>query len=286
MASQLNKLNQEKIIRLKNELKEIVKLSYLINEKTKMRDSGTITQTLIIFVNFFLRFIYCLESVNSLLIDFENKYSSKEHSISLILRASLLDYLNILYLKSYMPDKNGTFNTSQSMYTFEFKNYLSSQIIKIFDFYKVENRYGILTAENKRRYIDLIRDENMSLFNDGDVDYNNPSKSLIVDKAKLSIGDIRFRLDQVKNVTSENYIEVLHLYELYSKYEHFGIISMKFRNLEINHIFKNILRSLFHLIDGLAFCLEIVKIDQNIENLSKLIRNEFRALKYTVSMDV
>ena len=93
----LSEINENKIIRIRVHFKVILKEGFnLINENDDKFD---------IYQSLFKRYIYCFESINLFLQDFNVTKIHRAQSIGIILRASLLDYLTTLYIRTFQAEK-------------------------------------------------------------------------------------------------------------------------------------------------------------------------------------
>ncbi len=262
MQDRLNELNSNKIIRIRVILGEIVKYGFSIFNQFNGKRKHIHVVT---YGNYFLRFIYCFEAVKTLLKDFDKNKAYHEYSIALILRASLLDTLTILYLKSYYLELQSTPDSSAPNYNTEFGKLLSDQIKRIF---KVDRNDENFKPEVFRELVDKVKSNYNYLFKeDIPIDYNAPEKCLIFGDGGNDITrkKIEERLNSAKNVES-NFKHIFNLYDLYSKYDHFGVVGTTLMRLDINEIFQNILNSLYYLVEGISVSLEFMRYDKNIQN--------------------
>ncbi len=116
------------------------------------------------------------------------------------------------------------------------------------------------------------------------IDYNKPSKSLIYnasDDIKPSV--ILKRLDGFsKDSMKLNYKEVYGLYDVYSKYDHFGIASMTLEHLTINEICENMFWSIFHITDAISFCVDLLKDETGSKSNFETMFKEIDYLRGTI----
>lgn len=279
MHDKLNDLNHNKVIRLRALLNDIVKDGFSIINKFNGKTKHI---SVITYLSYFQRFIYCFESVQILLKDFEKNKAFHEYSIAILLRASLLDLLTILYLKSYYLELDEESIKVEPNYNSEFGKLLSSQIRRSFN---VKKHTEDFKPEIFNSFVDRIRENYSYLFrNDISIDYNRPSKSLIYSNHddEISLQKIEKRLNSVANQSNKDHINIFYFYDLYSKYDHFGIIGINLMKMEINDIFQNILKSLYYIVEGVSYCMEFMRNEENIENEYENIRNQCGALRGTV----
>ncbi len=233
----------------------------------------------------FKRYIYCFESINLFLQDFNVSKIHRAHSIGIILRASLLDYLTTLYILTFQAEKKNGKKDGEIAYQNVINKLISEQLRR---FLTVSESDKKLPSYNRKDFIKTV-DSYHNIFpylfdNSRPIDYNKPSKSMIYN----SSDDIKPRiiLKRLNSYPKEsiklNYKEVYGLYDIYSKYDHFGIASMALEHLTINEICQNMFWSIFHLTDGLSFCVDIMKQETGSKsNFDKMFK-EFDYLRGTI----
>ena len=114
----ISKLNKSKIIRIRHHLEIISKEGLLIIENNK--------ENLSVYESFFERYIFSLESIYTLLKGFSIDKKFRSYPIALILRASLLDSLIILYLRTFYVEKKLVFRQKMAIIKRNMKNYYQS----------------------------------------------------------------------------------------------------------------------------------------------------------------
>ena len=119
------------------------------------------------------------------------------------------------------------------------------------------------------------------------LDYNKPEKALKYNGSHdIKPLVIKNRLEKFKNnIKGINYEQASSLYNLFSKHDHFGIISILLSKQEINETSEDIIISLFHITDGLSFCLDFLYDEGKIKDEYKNIENEISALRGTISTE-
>lgn len=248
----ISELNENKLIKTKIHLKKILEEGFKIIEENK--------SVFNIYHSLFRRYIYSLESVNLLLDNFNADRKYRELSISIILRASLLDYLTTLYLRTYHAEKNLNPNL-KSKYDTEIEKLMSEQIRRILTVPEIDKKSSFYNHDDFCKTVDNVRANYSNLFDSSiEIDYNKPSKSLRY-KAQDDITPaiIRKRLDSLADrFQGINYLDVFYLYDIYSKYDHFGTMSMLLEHMDINDICHNVLGAIFHIGDGIGFCMDIL----------------------------
>ena len=89
---------------------------------------------------------------------------------------------------------------------------------------------------------------------------------------------MRKRLDEISNqLENIHYEDVFYLYDLYSKYDHFGTASMFFEYMDIDLVCSNILASIFHISEGIGFCIDLM-----VEEVD--CKSDFEKINYEISL--
>jgi len=284
MSIQLTDLNFNKVCRIRHILSEMeTECSQIIRYFEGKIESVEID----VYASFFIRFANCLEATKTLLADFHKGKPYREHSIALLLRASLLDYLTMLYLETYYIEYRNNPKTECPNYKTELEKLLSSQIRRIISISELDKQGKHFNKHSFNEYIDKVYLKYNFLFEPSvKLDYNKPSNSLKYKNGNDEITNtkIRIRLDNVMRDSDINYVHVFSLYDIYSKYDHFGLISMSLKNMDTNEAFENMKNSLHYVLDGISRCMYILKnhyaIACNYNQIIKQIR-ELRGVFYT-----
>lgn len=250
----LSELNQNKLIRLRDHFDTILKEGFgLIEENSDKFD---------IYQSLFRRYIYCFESVNALLKNFGPNKKHRSHSLAIVLRASLLDYLTTIYLRTFQAEKLAGLEGAENRYNEQIEKLTSEQIRRFLSVSSKDKKTDFYNHQKFCKLTDSLYHNFNHLFDKSKpLNYDHPSKSMKYgrnDDIKPSI--IRERLDNYsKNLKRISYLEVFSLYDLFSKYDHFGVASMTLEYIETDEICENIFWSLFHISDGLSFCVDLLK---------------------------
>lgn len=273
----LSELNQNKLIRLRDHFDTILKEGFkLIEENSDKFD---------IYQSLFKRYIYCFESVNTLLKKFGPNKKHRSHSIAIVLRASLLDYLTTIYLRTFLAEKLAGLEGAANRYNEQIEKLTSEQIRRFLNVSGKEKKTDLYDHQKFCNLTDSLYQNFKYLFDETKpINCDNPSKSLKYtrnDDIKSYI--IKDRLDNYsKNLERINYLEVFSLYDLFSKYDHFGVASMTLEYIETDEICENIFWSLFHISDGLSFCVDLLKSETGSDSDFEKIFHEIDCLRGTV----
>lgn len=273
----LSELNENKIIQIKVHFKVILEEGFKIVKDNS--DKFNVYQSL------FKRYVYCFESLNTLLTDFDNNKIYRAHTIAIILRASLLDYLTTLYLRTFHIEKKAGVKSMKSSYDEEFEKLLSEQLRRILTVQNKDKNSPRYDHEKFCKFMDNIYLNFKKLFDDSKpLDYDKPVNSLRYKmKDDISPGVIRTRLDNFsQNLKGIDYLHVFSLYDIYSKYDHFGVASMMLEEMEINEMCENMFWSIFHLVDGITFCEQLLKEEVKSKSNFKKFGHELSCLKGTI----
>lgn len=222
-------------------------------------------------INYLERFVTTLRSVNILLRQYE-KNTSVETSIGLIIRASLLDFMNVLYLSTYHPDRK-EFNKKIEIL-------VSDQIDKTFKYLKLIRSINEISQDDYIRALEEFCTQFPTLFDNSTIDHNKPERKL-KHKNKLLSATILFNRIRGHEKTRE-FSSAYYYYLYYSKYEHFGIITHFLQRKGFNHDVTMIIVSLSLVIRGLIKNFEFLDIlPDKLENEQQQILdllNEFDKL--------
>lgn len=220
-----------------------------------------------------------MESLNILLKDFDEEKRYREFAIPIVLRASLLDYLTILYLATFQSEKK--INPALSInYEIEIDKLISEQIRRLISIAENDKQTSFYKHSDLYEAVDLFREKFYHLFDPNiPIDYNKPEKSLrYKSQDDIKSTTIRKRLDFVASgLIDIHYQDVFYLYDLYSKYDHFGTASMLLEYMDIDTTSSNILSAIFHIAEGIGFCTDLMK-DETACN------SNFDKLDYEISL--
>lgn len=273
----LSELNENKLLKIKAHLKSIVSQGFeLISENNSNFD---------VYESLFKRFIQCFESVNLLLNGIENNKNYRHYPIAIILRASILDYLTILHLKTFHLEKKAGIKNEKSNYNQEYEKLLSDQIRRIISISETEKNNTSYNHNQFCNHVNGIYSCFEYLFDKSiPLDYSFPEKSLKHKRRDvISIPIIRKRLIMFsENLIGIDYEEILNLYNIYSKYDHFGVVSILLESFNINEICDHIFSSLFHLGDGISFCVDFLKEESKSSSNFESFFNEIDSLRGTI----
>ncbi|WP_047246140.1 hypothetical protein [Maribacter thermophilus] len=270
----LTEINENKLIQIRVHLKVIL--------AEGMKIIGENSDRFNIYQSLYKRYIYCFDSLNILLKDFGNETIYRGNSIAIILRASLLDYLTTIYLRTYQVEKKAGLKSS---YDEEFTKLLSEQVRRMLIVTEADKKTSAYDHKSFCRFVDRIYLNFDFLFDKSKpLDYNKPIKSLKYTKQDdINPKTIKKRLDNFShNLKTIDYQHVISLYDIYSKYDHFGVMSMMLEEMEINEVCENMFWSIFHIVDGITFCEELLKDEVKSKSNFEKIGHELSCLKGTI----
>lgn len=268
----LSELHENKLFQTQIHLKVIIKEGLRIIRENKKEFN--------VYHSLFRRYIYCLETISLLIIDFNKRYT--EQSIAIVLRASLLDYLTTLYLRTFYVEKKAGIKSLKSSYDEEFDKLLSEQIRRILTVSNKDKSTNAYNHEKFRKSVDTMYKNFTTLFDETKpLDYNKPENSLRYKRRDdITPAEIRKRLDNFsKNLKTIDYLKVFSLYDIYSKYDHFGVMSMLLEYMDINEVCDNMLWSIFHITDGISFCVDLLKDEVGCNSDFEKMLNEIDYLR-------
>lgn len=159
---------------------------------------------------------------------------------------------------------------------------MSEQIRRILTVSEIDKKTAIYDHKKFCGFVDTMRERFRNFFDETKpLDYNKPANSLrYKNKDDISPAIIRKRLDNISHrLSGIDYLHVFSLYDIYSKYDHFGVMSMFLENMEINEICDNMLWSIFHITDGIGFCIDLLKDEVNCKSNFEKIDNKICYLR-------
>lgn len=222
-------------------------------------------------LNFLERFTSCLYGIYPLMKEFRaNRWV--EMGIGLTLRASLLDFMTLLYLDSYKSE--GTVEEFEDKLT----SFMCDTISNTLKYSKVCKDVGVLDIQEYESVINDLYNSYNALF--------KPGEGPNIEKPESSLIGVRFAtpVEQFKRIyqqqLTKNHAGVYDAYIYYSKYEHFGIVTYDLKRLGKNEEFEQIHTSLRFLFRGLTLILAYLSLQfdvrdslSSIEKLSNRIEN-------------
>ncbi|WP_146171797.1 hypothetical protein [Flavobacterium magnum] len=272
----ISEINENKLFQLQIHFKIILEEGFKIIDENKSEFN--------IYHSLFKRYIYGFESLNILLKDFDSEKRYREQSISIILRASLLDYLTTLYLGTFQAEMK--FNSELKVkYDAEIDKLTSEQIRRIISISENDKKTLFYNHKVLCQTVDLFKESFSHLFDPNiPIDYNKPGKSLrYKSHDDIKSTTIRKRLDDVSDqLQNIRYEDVFYLYDVYSKYDHFGTASMLLEYMDINTVITNFLGATFHIAEGVGFCIDLMIDETNCNSNFDKINHEISSLRGTV----
>lgn len=272
----ISELNENKLFKTKIHFKIILEEGFRIIEENKSEFN--------IYHSLFRRYIYGFESLSLLLNDFNADKKFREQSISIILRAGLLDYLTTLYLATFQAEKKLDPNLTVN-YENEVDKIMCEQIRRIFNVSEYDKKFSFRNHQEFCETVDIFYEKFSNLFDKTKpINYNKPASSLRFksqDDIKSTV--IRNRLDSVADrLENIRYGDVFYLYDVYSKYDHFGMTSMIFEHMDVDLVCGNILGAIFHISEGIDFCKDLLVEEANCKSNFEKIYTEICLLRGTI----
>lgn len=258
----LSEFNIKKRKLICDSLVKISDMGFNIIEKV---ENKTVNVDILTYRDYFERFIFCFDSIKLLLIGYNEKTFSKDFTIALVLRSSLVDFLNVIYLKIYYQEYNPSIQTENN-YKTELGKTLCSHLRRVFDRFKKEYLSGNFKEQDYTKTINRFYNDYIFLFDpDMKFDIKDPARNLIF-KKEISNKMIIDKISSQSDIRTRNYGRAIGLFELYSKYEHYGILSRRTQRVDVNERFRNILESLELLIEGAIFAISFFRMIIDIKN--------------------
>lgn len=261
----LSSLNSKKKQLVCTSLERITDIGFKIIDKL---EDKIFNVDILIYRDFFERFNFCFDAIKTLLPEYHENSFSKDYTIALTLRTSLLDFLNVAYLTIHYQEYNPTIQRKRD-YKSELGKILCSHLKRTF--YRLNKEYlsGNFNKSNYTKTIKNLHRDYIFLFNpEESFNLENPSETLIY-KQEISNKTIINKLKTHSDINIRNYGRAIGYYELYSKYEHYGILSRRFLRVDVNERFRNILESLELLIVGATAAISFFRNVIDIKNEEK-----------------
>ncbi len=242
----LSSLNLKKKQLVCSSLEKMTDIGFKIIDKL---EDKTFNVDKLIYRDYFERFIFCFDTIKTLLPEYSESTFSKDYTIALTLRTSLLDFLNVVYLTILFQEYDPTVQRKCD-YKSELGKVLCSHLRRTFYRFNKEYLSGNFSQNNFTKTIKNLYHDYIFLFNTKEtLNIENPSETLIY-KQEISNKTIINKLKASSDINIRNYGRAIGFYELYSKYEHYGILSRRFLRVDVNERFRNILESIKLLIVG------------------------------------
>lgn len=226
------------------------------------------------WLNFLERSTFNLEAVNVLIGQYQTK-PSMEHSIGLLVRSSLLDFIINVYLASYYIDKNDS-----HLFTERLNGVLCDHLHNTFSNLEMVKNEGVLTQEQFNNSIDRLKMEFSYLFKESPIDYANPGRNLVIGRDKIdSVKGMYKRINA--QIDTKKFGRAYDLYQYYSKYEHFGIMTHYFQKRGEDTNFKNMLWALHTMLVGMEHNLVFLNGQNTVaDELKRMqeLKSEFASL--------
>lgn len=201
------------------------------------------------FINYLERFTYALESIEILLNNFKEK-PNVETAIGLTIRASLLDFITIIYISSYQVDITPENPKGQEEFDKIFDELVSDQVSYTIKFLKLMKSTSQITQDEFELAIRNLNHTYNFLFTG--LNLKDLASTL---KAKPSNSPTKFFKRILQHTATEKFAMAYDLYIYYSKYEHSGIMTHFMQRQSINQDLDRIIWSINYIVRGIAITL-------------------------------
>ena len=197
-----------------------------------------------------------LSSINHLLTEL-NVFRECEHSIGLLLRTNLTDFLLILFL----IEKKGEDEYAKILYSVLYDSFPF-----IFSGFKAMKDSGVISEEKMSKNIDSFNEE-----------YNWLAKKIGIgmgERNDLSFMPTSLFKTVAQNPKTKDLSKAYDIYTLYSKYEHFGFFSHEVSQEKGSGEFRRMEVAIWFSITGLSkafLSIEKKDISDQIKGISELI---------------
>lgn len=271
----LSELNRQKRDFICKSLESASRIGFEIIEKV---ENKTFNVDVLIYRDLFERFIFCFNSVRLLFKDYNEITFSNDFAITILLRTSLVDFLNVVYLKLHYQEYETEKNSNQN-YKTELGKILCSHIRRTLDRSNKEYSSGNFSEQNyTKTTLALYKDFNFLFETNKEFNIKDPCSTLIY-KNEISNKTIINKIKSQEDIRIRNYGRAIGLFELYSKYEHYGILSRRFQRVDINERFRNIIDSLDLLSVGIMYSISFFQNIIDIKDEKQLLFNNLGRLE-------
>lgn len=173
-----------------------------------------------------------------------------EHAIGLILRNSIHDTINILYLSSfYFDNKTQSSNLHDEVFIL-----CADQVASTIDYIESLEQSKIVEDKKINEAIESILKNFNYFFRDGE---DEKIKKRLIERQFPSVKKKIAKISSVPHLKSLS--KIYDLYQLYSKYEHYGIITHQIQRMNPNDLFLNIPASIHYMVKGISSTLILMK---------------------------
>ncbi|MBC8319547.1 MAG: hypothetical protein H8E34_02370 [Bacteroidetes bacterium] len=276
----ISKLNRQKRDLICNSLESTSRIGSDIIEKV---ENKTFNVDVLIYRDFFERFIFCFDSLRLLFKDYNETTFSNDYAITILLRTSLVDFLNVAYLKIHYQEYETKKNSNQN-YKTELGKTLCSHLRRTLDRSNKEYLAGNFSEQAyKKTTLALYKDFHFLFDTTKEFNIKDPCNTLIY-KNEISNKTIINKIKSQNDIRIRNYGRAIGLFELYSKYEHYGILSRRFQRVDINERFRNIIDSLDILIVGTMYSISFFQNIADIKSEKKLLLDNLNMLERIINL--
>jgi hypothetical protein len=263
----IHKLTAEQIKFIEGSINTFEQIVFHGKHVQKITEPGSYALNTYFRICLFERFTSRLQSGSILLKEYENN-PTIEDSIGLILRGSLLDFITLIYLDSYMHDVFDEETEIES--NDKLLSFFSDHIVRTVAYVNQVHRNGIRSTEERNLMIKNLYSKNSALFATDVPNLGDPLKDLKVNEHFPSPTQMLERL--YKHPIAVNYKGIGDLYEFYGKYEHFGIYTNALQTESTEYTLETMMFSFRYLIEGIFLSGTHLKNNFNIDDpLFKII---------------
>lgn len=197
-----------------------------------------------VFIGFFNRFIDTLVSTNILLRHYKEK-RNVETSIGLTFRASLLDFMTVVYFGTYEQEINVEKPETQEKFDEVLTNFICDQLKYTIKHIELVYNSQIITFAEYSNMIKNFYDKHNAFF----THFDEKNLCTCLKGKKFSVINVFNRIHQDKKL--KHFSSVYDYYTFYSKYDHFGILTNPMQNIPISEEFARIRLSYNYIYQGL-----------------------------------
>jgi len=247
----------EKIEEIKTLLDEISKAAIV---ELKKFDASSYEIPTFIFCSLLDRAAINLLTIR-ILIERLEKQPSMEGPIGILLRSNLLDYMIGIYMRSAIK-KGLNLRDGKDYLNEAIQPIVADQIKYALLYLKMSKNSGNCSDEVFRNGVEKLHESYRVLFKQGEINYLEPEK-MLKQPSSISATELfkKISASEDKQYTSGLY----DLYQLYSKYDHFGLLTNHLQSRGTIVKYKTILEAIKYVAQGMSHYAELLQAETTVE---------------------
>ncbi len=205
----------------------------IANEAKSKIPDGDYTLLDFVFIGFFNRFIDTLVSTNILLQNYKQN-RNVETAIGLTFRASLLDFMTLVYFGSYELDIDDSKPETNKKHEEVLTNFVCEQLRYTIKYWELVYKSRVINDKEYSLALKNFYETHKVYF----THFDEKNLSACLKGKKYTNTDMFNRIHQDKKL--KHLSNVYDYYTFYSKYDHFGILTNSMQDMSITDEFSRI----------------------------------------------